>query len=77
MKNSRAKLVFSCLLNCGKENIIYSFSRFTSFVIEFFRNRKKLSTKETQPILKRSLLPRLKGKAFLYFIYEHVMKVAP
>ena len=42
MKNSRAKLVFSCPLSCEKENIICCFLNFSSFVIEFFRNSKTI-----------------------------------
>ena len=42
MKNSRAKLVFSYLLSCGKENFVYSFIKLTTLVIEFFRNRKTI-----------------------------------
>ena len=40
MGNLRAKLVFSYLLSCEKENIIYSSIKFTYLVIEFFKNRK-------------------------------------
>ena len=40
LKNSKVKLVFSSLLSCTKENIIRSFIKFTSHLVEFFTNRK-------------------------------------
>ena len=63
MQNSESKTYFSCLFSCGKENTVCCFIKFISFV-NVLEIVKQLSTEETQPIPKTSLLHQLKGKAF-------------